>query len=60
MEGAAFAQVAHQEKIDWIVLRVISDGGDESAHEEFNQFLKKYKLKSVDLIDCFLKTLLQD
>ena len=24
MEGASFAQVAQQEKIDWIVMRVIS------------------------------------
>ena len=54
MEGfRAFAQVAHQEKVDWIVLRVISDGGDENAQDEFNQFLEKYKFKSVDLIDCF-------
>ena len=39
MEGAAFAQVAWHEKIDWIGLRVISDGGDEIAHDEFNSFL---------------------
>ena len=24
--------------------RVISDGGDERAHDEFNHFLEKYKL----------------
>ena len=53
MEGAAFAQVAFQENLDWIVLRVISDGGDENAHDEFNHFLEKYKSKSFDLIKYF-------
>ena len=58
MEGAAFAQVAWHEKIDWIVLRVISDGGDEIAHDEFNIFLEKYQSKSFDLIKYFLDSLL--
>ncbi len=60
MEGAAFAQVAHQEKVDWIILRVISDGADESAHDQFNEFLEKYKFKSIDLIECFLKSLFEE
>ena len=53
MEGAAFAQVCHQEKIDWIVMRVISDGAVEDAHEEFSIFLKKYKFRSCELIKVF-------
>ena len=57
MEGAAFAQVAHQENIDWIVIRVISDGADDNAGEEFNEFLKKYKLKSWELIKFILNAL---
>ena len=32
MEGAAFAQVAKQESIDWLVLRVISDSANEEAN----------------------------
>ena len=56
MEGAAFAQVAEQEKVDWLVIRVISDSADESAHDDFNAFLNKYKLKSFDLIKCLLNT----
>ena len=60
MEGAAFAQVAFQENLDWIVLRVISDGGNESAHDEFNHFLEKYKSKSFDLIKYFLDSLLMN
>jgi len=55
MEGAAFAQVACQEKINWIILRVISDSADESADIDFNKFIEKYKSCSWDLIDLFLK-----
>ncbi len=58
MEGGAFAQVAKQENFDWIVIRVISDGADECAHDEFSQFLEKYKLKSFILIRYFLCALL--
>ncbi len=54
MEGAAFAQVAKQEKIDWIILRVISDSADDSATNDFNTFLRDYKTFSWDLIKACL------
>ena len=54
MEGAAFAQVAKQEKIDWLVIRIISDNANEEASDEFSQFLEKYKFRSFELIKCFL------
>ena len=57
MEGAAFAQVSQQENVEWIVIRVISDGADEGAHDDFTQFLKNYKDKSFDLINLFLESL---
>ena len=57
MEGAAFAQVALQEKVDWLVLRIISDTADENASEDFNKFLSEYKLKSFDLIKCVINLL---
>ncbi len=57
MEGAAFAQVAYQEKIDWLVIRVISDEADEKASNDFAKFLKEYKLNSFDLIKLFIKAL---
>ena len=56
MEGAAFAQVALQEKVNWLVLRVISDEANENASSDFNKFLSEYKLKSFDLIKCVLNT----
>lgn len=56
MEGASFAQVAYQEEIDWIIIRVISDAADDSAPDEFNSFLSKYKSKSWDLLQLFLNS----
>tara|TARA_S200000501_G_scaffold374906_1_gene425538 strand:+ start:2394 stop:3167 length:774 start_codon:yes stop_codon:yes gene_type:complete len=56
MEGAAFAQVAEQEKISWLVIRVISDSADESASQNFNEFLNDYKNHSW----CLIKSLLDD
>ena len=57
MEGAAFAQVAVQEKIDWILFRVISDNANEEAAINFDKFLKEYEKISWDLIKIFLKDL---
>ena len=57
MEGAAFAQVAIQERVEWIVIRVISDGANDCAVDDFNKFLVKYKLKSFDIIKCYLDSL---
>ncbi len=59
MEGAAFAQVAFQENVDWIVLRVISDDANENASYDFNEFLDLYKSKSFILIKSLLSTLLK-
>ena len=55
MEGAAVAQVAQQEGIPWLIIRVISDGADESADQNFIDFLEKYKNCSWYLIKALLK-----
>ena len=57
MEGAAFAQVCFQEKIDWIVIRIISDCANNEASLDFSEFLKKYKYVSWDLIEKVLYSL---
>ncbi len=57
MEGAAFAQVAFQEKVKWLVLRIISDGANESASSDFDNFLTEYKSYSFELIRCLLNVL---
>ena len=43
MEGAAVAQVAFQEGLPWLILRVISDNADHSASQNFVGFLEDYK-----------------
>ena len=60
MEGAAFAQVASQEKVNWLVLRIISDEANQNASNDFNEFLNEYKLKSFDLIKSAINVLATD
>ena len=55
MEGAAVAQVAEQEGVPWVIIRVISDGADSNSEKDFDQFLKEYVLSSWKLLDCFLQ-----
>ena len=57
MEGASFAQVATQEKVPWLILRVISDNADESAPAKFNQFMKEYNKNSWVIIESLLNNL---
>ncbi len=55
MEGAAVAQVAYQERVPWLIVRVISDGADNSAAQNFKDFLKDYEKYSWNLIETLLK-----
>ncbi len=54
MEGGAVAQVAEQEGIPWIIVRVISDNADSNSEIDFDKFLKEYVLSSWKLLDCIL------
>ena len=55
MEGAAVAQVAEQEGVPWLVLRVISDGADEAAAQSFEDFVKRYEKQAWRLIEALLQ-----
>lgn len=57
MEGAAVAQVAEQEKIPWLILRVISDTADESSKELFPKFITEYNKLSWILIEILVENL---
>ena len=57
MEGAAVAQVAEQEGVPWLVLRVISDGADAEAAQSFNDFVKAYDHRAWSLIETLLRQL---
>ena len=57
MEGAAVAQVAKQENIPFQIIRVISDEANQSAPEDFNQFLLGYKNHSAKLISALINNI---
>ena len=57
MEGAAFAQVALQEKINWLLIRVISDNANNDADLDFKEFLEKYQNNSVNTIKCIINSI---
>lgn len=57
MEGAAVAQVAIQEKLPWLIIRVISGSADDSATNDFSSFLNSYKLSSCHLIEALLNNI---
>ena len=57
MEGGAVAQVAEQEGVPWLLIRVISDGADATAAQSFNEFVRGYEHKAWSLIEALLHRL---
>ena len=55
MEGAAVAQVAAQEGVPWLILRVISDNADKTASLNFIDFINIYEKSAWSLIETLLK-----
>tara|TARA_B100000161_G_C33515891_1_gene398680 strand:+ start:354 stop:1082 length:729 start_codon:yes stop_codon:yes gene_type:complete len=59
MEGASVAQVAMQEKIPWLILRVISDGANDSSQKDFEKFLKIYQKNSAKIVKEFIENIFE-
>lgn len=59
MEGCSVAQVAQQEGVPWVILRVISDSANESAPQDFNDFLKIYNKISPLLVKIIVDNCLK-
>ena len=55
MEGGAVAQVAEQEGVPWIILRVISDSANSNSEIDFDQFLKEYVSSSWEILDSLFQ-----
>lgn len=54
MEGAAIAQTAFVNQIPFVILRVISDGADDNATNNYDNFLELAAKKSSELVMKFL------
>lgn len=50
MEGAAVGQVATKFNVPYLVIRAISDNGDESANDNFDQFIVDAGRKSAQVL----------
>lgn len=50
MEGAAIAQVAHQYQVPFVIVRAMSDVGDENASVNFDEFIITAGKKSANMI----------
>lgn len=57
MEGAAIGQVATQFKIPFVVIRAMSDVGDEDAGITFDEFIVEAGQKSAAMLLNFLKNI---
>lgn len=57
MEGAAISQVAAQEKIPSLVLRVISDSADDESSIDFSDFLNIYEKYAWKFIESLLNSM---
>jgi len=55
MEGAAIGQVCYLNKVDFCIVRAISDKADGTASMDFPSFAKVAAKKSTELIQNYLR-----
>lgn len=57
MEGASIGQVCYINGIDFMVIRAISDNGDDNSHIDYLTFAKIAAQKSISILCRFLESL---
>lgn len=57
MEAAAVAQVCHQFKVPFVIIRALSDIAGKESDVSFDQFLEKAAVNSTNLVLNFLSKL---
>ena len=57
MEGAAIGQVASQFHTPFVVIRAMSDVGDENASVSFDEFIVEAGKRSASMLLAFLAAL---
>ncbi len=55
MEGAAIAQSCYLNGTPFVIIRAISDKADGSAHEDYDEFVRKAAARSADAVRCMLE-----
>lgn len=55
MEGAAIGQTCYVNKVDFSILRAISDGGDENSHIDYSTFVKTAAERSIEVLKSFIQ-----
>lgn len=54
MEGGGIGQTCYVNKIPFAILRVISDGGNESSHLDYPTFAKMAAERSIEIMEMFI------
>ena len=55
MEGGAIAHACYLNKVPFVILRSVSDNGDEQANESFEQFVEHVNQKNMKILQAFLE-----
>ena len=55
MEGAAIAQACYLNETPYVIIRAISDKADGSAHEDYDEFVKKAAKRSAAAVMYLLE-----
>ena len=55
MEGGAIAHACYLNKVPFVILRSVSDNGDEEAPDNFEKFVEQVNLKNMKILQAFLE-----